>query len=947
MECKEKKKGHDVIPVFYDINPSHVRKQIGSYKTTFDKHEQDFKHKNKEMLQKWKDALTKAANISGFDSDSHVYRTESDMIKGIIKLILRKLNRKHSYELRDHFIPNENYAAVKSLLSNEASQRTSDKRGDSAVHNLCGMHTMHVSVPVHFYLLVQVTRWIVCYFNDQHNHQLLPGFGRIHRSQSKITEPDMEEVRSLRRVGIKMPYIYASFAERVGGYPYVGFKKKALYNRLHCENKDGVGHAALKYMRKSVSMDPGFVWKHARWSVLRDSCGLEDNDWVKAAYVKKRMWATAYMRVTMPSVQYEYLNLCVTSLNELPSSILHLRNIRFLAIPLCQSLRNLPENFADHVQISPSLVDDELDASNTLRTLLLSPGFKNVKFLIITYFKIVGLDGIARPRLSELPAEISSLSSLVILKLEGTDIVSLPESIKHLPLLEHLDVRNCSKLQYIPALPQSIEYLNATDCTSLKTVLFTSKTEPPKLTFLFYNCWELDQDAILEDAFYRIDHGAKSLSVETLEQACSDDDFDGDYDVVVRSGKICHILPATRGVGEYFHYCSTQASITITLQPNIKFLGFVFYFVLSPCKPFLWPWVEKSDVTIGCECSLGENERVDVTSFFSKREIVPRNIHAFKLKSDHMVLWYDAQCNKKIMEAINERKAVYVGSTAYNPILTFKFYAQSVENEELVIKECGIRCIYPSEDQNVEEGIRSKSKRSRETYEQEASAVPNGAEHYEFDEPEDMVPPTKKFKQCEFGTPSNLNSEVEDLSCHVTQRCFVQNGSATLFLSLVWRSVSIMAFSFTLCHTSFSPLTHFQQTLRTKHAPLNHFPLIRAVQAGEAGSQNNEGSSSNAQSSTTAAPKPLKKPVYSMKKGQIVRVDKEKYLNSVNYLSVGHPPYYKGLDYIYEDRGEVLDLRIFETGEYALIAWVGVPTAPAWLPTEMLIKSEKLDYERL
>ncbi|KAI3795046.1 hypothetical protein L1987_37690 [Smallanthus sonchifolius] len=98
---------------------------------------------------------------------------------------------------------------------------------------------------------------------------------------------------------------------------------------------------------------------------------------------------------------------------------------------------------------------------------------------------------------------------------------------------------------------------------------------------------------------------------------------------------------------------------------------------------------------------------------------------------------------------------------------------------------------------------------------------------------------------------------------------------------------------------------------------------------------------------TPAAPKPPKKPVFSMKKGQIVRVDKEKYLNSINYLSVGHPPYYKGLDYIYEDRGEVLDIRIFETGEYALIAWVGIPTAPAWLPTDMLIKSDKLDYERI
>ncbi|KAL0927030.1 hypothetical protein M5K25_001182 [Dendrobium thyrsiflorum] len=29
------------------------------------------------------------------------------------------------------------------------------------------------------------------------------------------------------------------------------------------------------------------------------------------------------------------------------------------------------------------------------------------------------------------------------------------------------------------------------------------------------------------------------------------------------------------------------------------------------------------------------------------------------------------------------------------------------------------------------------------------------------------------------------------------------------------------------------------------------------------------------------------------------------------------------------------------------IAWIGIPTAPAWLPTSMLIKSEKLDYERI
>ncbi|CAN0865462.1 NAD(P)H-quinone oxidoreductase subunit O, chloroplastic [Linum grandiflorum] len=147
------------------------------------------------------------------------------------------------------------------------------------------------------------------------------------------------------------------------------------------------------------------------------------------------------------------------------------------------------------------------------------------------------------------------------------------------------------------------------------------------------------------------------------------------------------------------------------------------------------------------------------------------------------------------------------------------------------------------------------------------------------------------------------------------------------------------AFSATLSRTHVPPrISPFPQRRST-----NRLLPIRAVNSAEAAKEKKV----EDPSSSTPQLKPKKKPVYSMKKGQIVRVDKDKYLNSVNYLSVGHPPYYKGLDYIYEDRGEVLDMRMFETGEHALIAWVGVPTAPAWLPTDMLIMSEKLDYERL
>ncbi|KAH9624028.1 hypothetical protein KSS87_008621 [Heliosperma pusillum] len=136
-------------------------------------------------------------------------------------------------------------------------------------------------------------------------------------------------------------------------------------------------------------------------------------------------------------------------------------------------------------------------------------------------------------------------------------------------------------------------------------------------------------------------------------------------------------------------------------------------------------------------------------------------------------------------------------------------------------------------------------------------------------------------------------------------------------------------------------LTSFRRQLSVKAA--------NASESTEADSKQKQQVTETPQNKDQPPPPPKRpsKPVYSMKKGQIVRVDKEKYLNSINYLSVGHPTYFKGLDYIYEDRGEVLDICIFETGEYALIAWVGIPTSPAWLPTYMLIKSDKLDYERM
>jgi len=61
----KKMKGQVVVPVFYDVDPSDVRNQRGSYAEAFDKHERNYKMKKK--VQEWRNGLMEAANYSGWD----------------------------------------------------------------------------------------------------------------------------------------------------------------------------------------------------------------------------------------------------------------------------------------------------------------------------------------------------------------------------------------------------------------------------------------------------------------------------------------------------------------------------------------------------------------------------------------------------------------------------------------------------------------------------------------------------------------------------------------------------------------------------------------------------------------------------------------------------------------------------------------------------------------
>ncbi|GKD58306.1 NB-ARC domains-containing protein [Tanacetum coccineum] len=78
---------HEVRIIFYDAKPDAARKQKRSYAEAFREHEIS----NSTEVGKWKEALSMAADLSGFDLQEMTYRYEYKFIDCISKDILKKL----------------------------------------------------------------------------------------------------------------------------------------------------------------------------------------------------------------------------------------------------------------------------------------------------------------------------------------------------------------------------------------------------------------------------------------------------------------------------------------------------------------------------------------------------------------------------------------------------------------------------------------------------------------------------------------------------------------------------------------------------------------------------------------------------------------------------------------------------------------------------------------
>ncbi|XP_038905550.1 disease resistance protein RPV1-like isoform X2 [Benincasa hispida] len=95
MECRRTLR-QLVLPIFYNVDPSIVRKQKDGFEEAFVKHEERY-FRDIDRVLRWRMALTEAANLSGWDLRNIADGHEAKFIRLIVEKISKEVNSKYLF----------------------------------------------------------------------------------------------------------------------------------------------------------------------------------------------------------------------------------------------------------------------------------------------------------------------------------------------------------------------------------------------------------------------------------------------------------------------------------------------------------------------------------------------------------------------------------------------------------------------------------------------------------------------------------------------------------------------------------------------------------------------------------------------------------------------------------------------------------------------------------
>ena len=103
-----------------------------------------------------------------------------------------------------------------------------NRKKEPRAETRCGCNTRFEA-----HLELASSKWYVTYFSDGHNYKHLePRLTGMLLGHRKIMEVEIGQINNMRKAGISTSQIYRLLASQTGGYEYVGFGARDIYNQI-------------------------------------------------------------------------------------------------------------------------------------------------------------------------------------------------------------------------------------------------------------------------------------------------------------------------------------------------------------------------------------------------------------------------------------------------------------------------------------------------------------------------------------------------------------------------------------------------------------------------------------------------------------------------------------------------------------------------------------------
>ncbi|CAK7322779.1 unnamed protein product [Dovyalis caffra] len=521
LECR-KIRGQIAIPVFYQVDPSDVRKRSGCFGDAF---AELVKRKALEIEEErcFRAALNEAANISGHDSRK--IESESKFIEEIVRDVFNRLCKMFPIHPTNLVGIDERIRKIESLLEMESQD------GTKAIKGIC----LDMSTSREMQLKSDAFAWMRCLefliIKGNKAKVQLPHCGLEYLSNMlRYFRWDGYPSRSLPQKFcaenlVELDFSWSKVEELWSGQQNFENLRRINLSYSPCLTKvpglskaEQLQYVDLQFCGSLTEVPSSFEYFEHLESLIRHGCynlqcfprRLDSNN-IKSLSLTN---CSNIKKSPEISANINSLYLDGTSIEEVPSSIEFLANLQRLNMNNCKKLSRLPSSIC--------------------------------KLKSLEYLYISGCS-----KLESFPEIMEPMESLKGLSLKETAIRELPSSIRHLKSLLFLYLDG-TLIKELSELPPSLQYLTANNCESLEIISSSTLGNSAGSQLSFANCFKIDQKALMADMQSKIEFG-KALN---------------HFEMVLPGSKIPELFSDQRPFGIKREYTVKRCGVRLVFDEN-------------------------------------------------------------------------------------------------------------------------------------------------------------------------------------------------------------------------------------------------------------------------------------------------------------------------------------------------------------------------------------------